>query len=182
MTEGMILLVLLVAMAVTFSILMTGIHIVRQDEIGFVYRGKKFVQQSGPRIVVSTPIIGKVHRMKAKSLHITVEPSNPRTEVILSIADPSKVPVTVKDLDFEIRNSISNAITKAPQFQESCRDSKDPSDIAENLKDMLDESLRDMGFVVKSLRFGNHVIETGGGMPAAVGIPNWDDVSRKFGY
>lgn len=182
MDDGTILLILFVTMVMVFSVLMTGFHIVRQDEIGFVYRGKKFVRHSGPGFVMSQPLIGKVHRMKAESLHIMVESPGVRTEAILAIADPQRVPVTVNDMDSEIRNLASEVVLETPSLQDPGKNGKDQRDIAEDLKRRLDEAFKDIGLVVKLLRFGECSIETHQNELAAARIPDWDDLSRRFGY
>lgn len=182
MDTSMVLLILFVVIVAVFALMATGIHIIRPGEIGFIYRRGRFLRLVQPGLAIAIPIILRVHRMRTESLNIVVESSAHRAELQLGIADPSRVPITVDDMDSEIRDLASGVILKAPSLQDSNKNGKDQRDIAEDLKRRLDEAFKDMGLVVKSLRVGEYTVETHQNDMAAAGIPDWNDVSRRYGY
>ena len=181
MDEGTTLLVTLVMIVVVVAILTTGVHIVKPGEIGFVYRGRKFLRHSGPAFLMGPPIISKIYRMKAESLHIVFESSSPRTEVLLGIADPSRVPVTVEGLDSEIRNLSSKTIKEVLSRRKAGGNGTDLEVVAEEMRLGLNKSFENMGLSVNSVKVGDRHFGSPISESAGAKIPSWDDVSRKLG-
>ena len=157
MDEGFVLLITIMMIMVTIAVLTTGIHIIRPGEIGLIYRGKKFLRHSGPAFVMGPPIIGKVYRIKAKSLHIMFESptsSSPSMEILLYIADPSRIPTTVKDLDSEIRGLASVAVNEARSRINAAGNPTDYAAVAEKMRLRLDKSFEKIGLKVSIIKVG----------------------------
>ena len=154
MDTSLELLILLVTIVVVFALLTTGIRIVRPGEIGFIYRGRTFLRHTGPALVFAPPIIGRVYRVKEESLHIVVESSVPRTEIQLGIADPSKVPMWAKEIESEIKTKVSNHVLKALSRYGYSRNHLDPGAAAEDIKNRLDMSVKNLGLTIVSVRLG----------------------------
>jgi regulator of protease activity HflC (stomatin/prohibitin superfamily) len=180
MDDGVTLLVTLVMVIVVTGILTTGIHIVKPGEIGFMYRGRKFLRHSGPAFLMGPPIIGKIYRMKAESLHIVFESSSPRMEILLGIADPSRVPITTQDLDSEIKDSTSKAVREVLSRTKSAGSQPDLKTLAEELKLRLDKSLEILGLRVRSIIVGGHSFDYPVNERSVIGIPDWDSLSSKL--
>ena len=154
MDEGATLFVTLVMILVVTAILTTGIHIIRPGEIGFIYRGRKFLRHTGPAFVFGPPIIGRVYRVKVESLLIVVESSVPRAEIQLGIADPSKVPMWAKKIESEIKTQVADLTLKALSRYGSDKSHLDTVAAAEDIKNRLDASVKDLGLTVVDLKLG----------------------------
>ena len=155
METGLGLLILLLAIVVVFALLTTGIRVVRPGEIGFVYRGRTFLRHTGPAFVFGPPIIGRVYRVKEESLQIVVESSVPRTEIQLGIVDPTKVPMWAKELESEIRTKVSDIVLKALSRYGDSRSHLDTVAVAEEIKNELDMSVRELGLTIMYVRLGD---------------------------
>lgn len=152
MDTGLVLLILFVAIVVVSALMMTGIRIIRPDEIGFIYRRGRFLRLVQPGLIIAIPIILKVRRMKTESLNIVVESSANRAELQLGIADPSRVPVTAEEIGSEAGNRASELLTKALSRYSSGNDHLDAAAAAKEIENRLDTPLRDIGLKVVDLR------------------------------
>lgn len=171
---------MIVVMTLTFATLMTGVHVVRPGEIGFVYRGRKFLGHTGPAFVLATPIIGRVYRMKAESLHVLVESSVPETEILLEIADHSRFPIAEKDVDSEIRSRTSESVLEALSRQDTDGGFWDARTSAEDIRNRLNTSFKEMGLVVKYVRLGDHTLEVLDSSLARARILDFEDAVRRL--
>jgi len=188
----LVLLLVMVIICVVLGIMTTGIHIVRKGEIGFLYRGERFLRQFGPSFVVGPPIIGKMYRLDERALRITFGPSspgrtyegsakNPRTEITLGIADPPRVPIRNADLSGEIRELVSETYRRATSRTRSWEEGNNPRELARELRTDLDRVLGKIGLRVTSLKVGDFLYDsTSTGLEGA-GIPTWEDLSRRIG-
>lgn len=153
MDTDLVLLLLVVAIAAVFALMATMIHIVKPGEIGFVYRRGTFLRLIEPgHLVMAAPIIFKVHRMKTESLHIVVDSSAHRAELQLGISDPSRVPVTVEEVESETRNKASELVLKSLSRYGSDKNHLDTTAAAEEIENRLNTILRDIGFKVVYLK------------------------------
>ncbi len=172
---------LLTVTMIVIAIITTGIHIVKPGEIGILYRGRKCLRHFGPSFVFSTPIVSKMYIVKAESFHIVFEPPNPRVEVLLEIADPSRVPIAVKDLDFEIRNVATGTVRGRLTQTNAAMNRADLVVDAEELTLRLNKSFEKMGLRVGSVKVGEHEYTSPVDELAGAKILNWDDTSRRLG-
>jgi regulator of protease activity HflC (stomatin/prohibitin superfamily) len=153
MDTSSVLLILFVAIAAVFTLMATMIHIVRPGEIGFVYRRGTFLRLIEPgRLVMVAPIIFRIHRMKTESLHIVVESSAHRAQLQLGIADPSRVPVTVEEVESETRNRASELVLRSLSRYGSDKNHLDTTAAAKEIENRLNTILRDIGLKVESLK------------------------------
>ena len=144
---------LLVAIAAVFAVMATMIHIVKPGEIGFVYRRGTFLRLIEPgHLIMIAPIIYKVHRMKTESLHVVVDSSTHRVELQLGIADPSRIPVTTKEVESETRSKASELVLKSLSRYGSDKNRLDTTAAAEEMKDGLNTILKDIGLRVEHLK------------------------------
>jgi regulator of protease activity HflC (stomatin/prohibitin superfamily) len=180
MDQGLTLLITIMVIMAVVTLLTTGVRVVKPGEIGFVYRGRKFLRHIGPAFVIAPPIIGKVYRMRVESLHAVFESLEPRTEILLDIANPSRVPITAQDLDSEIKDSTSKAVREVLSRTKSAGSQPDLKTLAEELKLRLDKSLETLGLRVKSIIVGNHSFDYPVNERSVTGIPDWDSLSRKL--
>ena len=151
MDTGLVLLTLLLIAAV-FALMMTMAHIIRPGEIGFIYRRGAFLRLIEPGFLMAMPVIFRIYRMKTESLQIEVESSAHRAELQLGIADPSRVPVTVGDVESETRNRASEVVLKTFSRYSSDKKYLDTTAAVEEIEDRLNKSLRDMGLEVVRLK------------------------------
>jgi len=152
--------VLLIPVIVVTAILTTGIRIVKPGEVGFVYRGRRFVGFTGPAFVFAPPVVGRVYRMKEESLHIVVESSVPKTEVLLEIANPSIFPITEEGVLTKIRNQVSESVLKILSHRGADDKSQEDRTAADDIRNGLTSSFREIGLIVKRVKVGNHNLET----------------------
>lgn len=150
MDTGLMLLMLLIA--AVFALVLTMTHIIRPGEIGFIYRRGTFLRLIGPSLNMAMPVIFKIYRMKTESLQIAVESSTHRAELQLGIADPSRVPVTVGDVESETRNRASEVVLKTFSRYSSDKKYLDTTASIEEIEDRLNKSLRDIGLEVVRLK------------------------------
>ena len=151
METGLVLLMLLLIAAV-FALMMTMTHIIRPGEIGFIYRRGTFLRFVGPSLNIAMPVIFKIYRMKTESLQIEVESSTHRAKLQLGIADPSRVPVTVGDVESDARNRASEVVLKTFSRYSSDKKYLDTTAAVEEIEDRLSKSLRDIGLEVVRLK------------------------------
>jgi hypothetical protein len=153
MDASSLLLMLLVAIAAASALMATMIHLVRPGEIGFVYRRGTFLRLIEPgHLVMVAPIIFKIHRMKTESLHIVVESSAHRAELQLGIADPSRVPVTVEEVESETRKKASELVLRSLSRYGSDKNHLDTTAAAKGIENRLNTILMDIGLKVDSLK------------------------------
>jgi regulator of protease activity HflC (stomatin/prohibitin superfamily) len=180
MDPGVALLLTVIMIVVVIAIITTGIHIVKPGEIGFLYRGRKCLRHFGPAFVFSTPIVSKMYKVKTESFHILFEPPNPRIEALLEIANPSRVPIAVKDLDSEIRNLASDTVRGRFTQMNAAMNRADFVVDAEELTLRLNKSFEKMGLRVSSVKVGEHEYTSPIDELAGAKILNWDDFSRRL--
>ena len=143
---------MLLLIAAVFALMMTMAHIIRPGEIGFIYRRGSFLRLIEPGFLMAMPVIFKVYRMKTESLQIVVESSVHRAELQLGIADPSRVPVAVGEVESEARNRASETVLKTLSRYSSNKKHLDLTAAVEETENRLNRSLRDIGLKVVHLK------------------------------
>ena len=121
-----------------------------------------------------------MYKVKAESFHILFEPPNPRVEVLLEIADPSRVPIAIKDLDSEIRNLASDTVRGRLTQMNAAMNRADFVVNAEELTLRLNKSFEKMGLRVISVKVGKHEYTSPTNELGGAKMLNWDDVSRRL--
>ncbi|MCJ7562886.1 MAG: hypothetical protein MUO84_07765 [Thermoplasmata archaeon] len=187
------ILVTITMVVVVLFILITGIHIIRPGQIGFLYRGKTFIRDFGPSIVFGPPLISRMYKInRGEVLHFILDSSSTggrraRTtpgfeiEVTLDITDPSKVPVLKGDLKLEAHGIVSRAMEKAISHIERESETQDQAAIARELRIVLEKSLKVIGLRPAYIRAGNHKETTSINPLATARVPLWDDLQSRLG-
>jgi len=157
--DGFVVILISVIIAV-FAVLTTGVRIVKPGEVGFVYRGRRFIGFTGPAFVFAPPVVGRVYRMKEESLNIIVELSVPKTEVLLEIANPSIFPIAEEDVLTKIRSEVSESVLRILSQRGADDRSLDLSVAAEDIRKKLNTSFLEAGVIVKRVKVGGYKLET----------------------
>jgi len=191
MDPGATLLVTFVMIIVVTAVISTGIHIVKPGEIGFLYKRKKFLNYFRPGFIFGPPIVSRMYRLDATTLHILLKPPalkmrdegeirNLETEVMFDIADPSRVPIRSKGLGEEIRTLASSIFEETIPRMRSREHRDDAGAIAKELMICLNREVDKMGFRVAAVRVGNHLESSAVSKFDKAQILSWDDLSRKY--